>query len=168
MVARADTDITLDDSRTQRAEADARLKKWEATHRWRMVQAKAIHGKDGRPRIWRGLSHEIQVHHRNVQELKTAARTHLAELTDLEGRGDTLKARQSRVTDRLRSTVGQFAQVSPEHVPPMLAALPEGDRLRVERLLPTPKTEMMPAKPMTAAERKPPELQARRSVRPVL
>lgn len=66
-----------------------------------------------------------------------------------------------------RSTVSEFAQVSPEHVPPMLAVLPEGDCLQVERLLPTPGTETTPAKPMTTPEPKPPELQARRSVRPV-
>lgn len=166
-VAKLDTDTALEDSRAQRAEAGERLKKWEATHRWRMMQAKAIHGRDGRPRMWRDLSHEIQVHHRHVQDLKATARTHLAELADLAGRGDTLKARQSRVTNRLRSTVSEFAQVSPEHVPPMLSALPEGDRLQVERLLPTPGTETTPAKPMTAPEPKPPELQARRSVRPV-
>ena len=161
-VASSDTDMALDDSRAQRAAADMRLKTWEGAHRWQMMRAKAIHGKSGRPRTWRELSHDIQIHHRHVQELKATARRHQAELADLAGRGDTLKARQSRVTNRLRSTLGEFAQVSAEHVPPMLAALPEGERLQVERLLPMLGAETMPAKSVTTPEPKPPELRVRR------
>lgn len=166
-VARLDTDTALDDSRAQRAEADVRLKKWEATHRWQMMRAKAIHGKSGRPRMWRELSHEIQFHHRHVQDLKTTARTHLAELADLVGRGDTLKARQSRVTNLLRSTVGQFAQVSPEHVPPLLAVLPKDDRHQVEVLLPKAMLEPDRGKAMNGPAPKPPRYEWRSAGRPV-
>lgn len=166
-VARLDTDTALDDSRAQRAEADVRLKKWEATHRWQMMRAKAIHGKSGRPRMWRELSHEIQFDHRHVQDLKTTARTHLAELADLVGRGDTLKARQSRVTNLLRSTVGQFAQVSPEHVPPLLAVLPKDDRHQVEVLLPKARLEPDRGKAMDGPAPKPPRYEWRSAGRPV-
>lgn len=53
-VASADTDIALDDSRSHRAVAIARLSQWEAAHRWQMLRAKTFKGKGGgKPRLWR-------------------------------------------------------------------------------------------------------------------
>lgn len=167
MAAKLDNDLALDASRARRAAADAQLKRWEAAHPWQMWRARAFKGESIKPQQWRELAHEVQINNQHVQEMKTTAKVHQRHLDDLAGQGAALKVRQETVTDRLRTIVVRFAELSPENVPPLLAVLSENDRYQVERLLPKVGSETAPGKPLDGPEPKPPEPQTRRAVRPV-
>jgi hypothetical protein len=165
MAAKLDTETALDDSRAYRAAADTAVKRWEAAHPWRMMRARAFKGKSRKPRQWRELAHEVQINNQHVQELKSTIKVHQTHLDDLAETGDALKARQASVVNRLRTTVATFARLSPMAVAPFLAVLPEGDRYRVEALLPKPIPDTAPGKIADGPKPKP-DFQPR-SARPI-
>jgi hypothetical protein len=120
MAAKLDVVYRLDQTRAERAAAHERLREWEAAHPWRMRAARAT-GGDGKPAEWRILSHAIEAKQVRIQEMKSAVRSHDAQLEVFDQERSRLEHERGREVNRLRFLLRGIREASEEAVPSLLS-----------------------------------------------
>lgn len=131
MAAKLDVVYRLDQTRAERAAAQERLREWEAAHPWRMRAARAT-GGDGKPTEWRILNHAVEAKQVRIQEMKSAVRSHDAQLEGFDREGERLEHERAREVNRLRFLLRGIREASEEAMPSLLsvAEADEGEWLK--------------------------------------
>jgi len=122
MAAKLDVTYELDGARSQRVAAKEKLEKWEASHRWQVITARAFGGSEAaKPRAWVTLLEQFEACQRRVQSLKAAIRGHQVHLDKFADDEVVLMREQTETQERLRAAVGTMVALDQGAVEPLLA-----------------------------------------------
>ena len=160
MAAKLDVVYRLDQTRAERAAAQERLREWEAAHPWRMRAARAT-GGDGKPTEWRILNHAIEAKQVRIHEMKSAMRSHDAQLEVFDQERSRLEHERGREVSRLRFLLRGIREASEEAMPSLLSVAEADEREWLKAATEAP--EVMP--PAAARAGRPLSLEPRRGPR---
>jgi hypothetical protein len=160
MAAKLDVVYRLDQTRAERAAAQERLREWEAAHPWRMRAARAT-GGDGKPTEWRILNHAIEAKQVRIHEMKSAMRSHDAQLEVFDQERSRLEHERGREVSRLRFLLRGIREASEEAMPSLLSVAEADEREWLKAATQAP--EALP--PAAARAGRPLSLEPRRGPR---
>jgi hypothetical protein len=138
----------MDRLRRQKKSLDAKARTWAETHRWKVWAARA---KAQQPRMLRTLLNDAEVQQRALDDLKAAQKGNLAHLNDLNAEELRLLDQQTKVEKRLAEVMDDFVRVDAQAVSVLVAVMPEEQRHRIGRWMPT-MVDMSPPQPVVKTE----------------